>query len=197
MRSLLLTTCLVAFASPAAFAADDTDTASKKRIGVTAGYTVGDAGPAPTASISYLFNDHWAAEVWGTADKLQQNMRIKSGPRVGTYAHQPVALSVQYHFGNADAVFRPFLGVGGFTSNISDVQVTAPAAPAATNIHGRSSAGYIVTAGVDMNINETWFARLDARLLYASDMRLDTAAAADQAIKGSMPVAGFSVGARF
>ncbi len=196
MRSFLLTSCLLALASPAAFAADDAETASRKRVAVTAGFTVGDAGPAPTASISYLFNDHWSAEVWGTANKLQQNMRIKSGPRIGTYAHQPVALSAQYHFGSADSVFRPFIGVGGFKSNISDVQVSAPAAPGANNIHGKSGAGYMVTAGMDMNINATWFARVDARLLY-SDMRIDTAAASDLKMKGNMPVAGFSLGARF
>jgi len=49
---------------------------------------------------------------------------------------------------------------------------------------------------MDMNINATWFARVDARLLY-SDMRIDTAAASDLKMKGNMPVAGFSLGARF
>ncbi|MDR6093201.1 OmpW family outer membrane protein [Stenotrophomonas sp. SORGH_AS_0321] len=197
MRSLLLTTCLLAFASPAAFAADDTDTASKKRIGVTAGFTVGDAGPAPTASISYLFNDHWAAEVWGTADKLQQNMRMKSGPRVGTYAHQPVALSVQYHFGSADAVFRPFIGVGGFTTNRFEATLTPPAVPAVGTFKGKRNSGYIATVGTDMNINETWFARVDARVLYGRDLSLESEGAPAKLIKVSRPIAGFSIGARF
>lgn len=196
MRSVLLTTCLLAFAAPAAFAADDTD-ASRKRIGVTAGFTVSDSGPTPTASFSYLFNDNWTAEVWGTADKLQQKMRLRSGARAGKFTHQPVALSVQYHFGNADSVFRPFLGVGGFMTSQYEGQLTVPAVPNVTGFKGKRNTGYMGTAGVDMNINETWFARADARVLYGSDIRLETEGAPVQLIKVSRPIVGFSVGARF
>ncbi len=37
--------------------------------------------------------------------------------KVGTVEQQPIAISGQYHFGEADNVFRPFVGVGYYESN--------------------------------------------------------------------------------
>jgi len=131
----LATVSALAFA-PAAFAQDTaSDTASGKHWAVVGGGVMlqpkddaapgirkVDGGLAPTISGSYFFNDNLAVELWGAADKL--NHRV-SGPagKIGTVDQQPVALSAQYHFGAADDVFRPFVGVGYYESNFTHEKI--------------------------------------------------------------------------
>jgi outer membrane protein len=129
----LATLSALAFA-PAAFAQDSaSDTASGKHWAVVGGGVMlqprtmppgirkVDGGLAPTISGSYFFNDNLAVELWGAADKL--NHRV-SGPagKIGT-VDQPLALSAQYHFGPADAVFRPFVGAGYYESNFTHEKI--------------------------------------------------------------------------
>lgn len=182
-----------AFAPAAAFANDDVaDTASGKHVAITGGFIASDAGPAPAVSLSYLFNDNWSVELWGTADKIEQHARLKHGPKVGTYEHQPVSLSAQYHFGNVDNSFRPFVGLGYFRSDTLRQLEGTPALDG-TNL-GRME-GAALAVGVDMNIDSTWFARADIRGLGSnSKIRTD---AISRSRQDGMVMAGFSIGARF
>ena len=166
--SLALITSLAA--SPAF--AQDTSTDTGKRFAVVGGYThldpKTDAAPglkvdgdgAPTLSASWYATDNFAVELWGAADKFNHRVRGPEG-KIGTVEQQPIALSGQYHFRAADAVMRPFVGLGYYESNFSNESIGGDGA----HVGLETAKGAIATAGVDFNINQTWFARADARYM--------------------------------
>ncbi|NDK40060.1 OmpW family protein [Pseudoxanthomonas gei] len=168
----------IAFA-PAAFAQDTgstdasgTDTASGKRIAIVGGGAIlqpdsnptpgleVDGGTAPTLSASWYVNDNVAVELWGAADKFNHRVRGPQG-KIGTVEQQPIAVSGQYHFRDADAVMRPFLGLGYYESNFSNEDISG----GGPHVGLSTAKGPIATAGMDFNINSRWFARTDVRYM--------------------------------
>lgn len=115
-------------------------------------------------SASYYINDNWAVELWGAADKFNHRVNADGVGKIGTVEQQPIAISGQYHFGQADNVFRPFVGVGYYESNFSNEKIDAASATG-QHVGLDTAKGVIGTVGVDMNINSTWFARADARYM--------------------------------
>lgn len=207
MRNLIALSLAAAAAlgTPAAFAQDGT--ASGKRFSVvggvahmqpksdaTAGIGDVDGGPAPTLSASWHATDNWAVELWGAADKFDHRVRSDAGTKLGTVQQQPLALSAQYHFGQADTTFRPFVGLGYYESNFSGEDLTS-----ADGLHVgvETAKGAIGTVGVDMNINPTWFVRADARYLHARpELRVGGQGTGTE-LKLDPWVVGLGVGARF
>jgi hypothetical protein len=139
-RSLSLAIAATLAIAPAAFAQDASaasasDAAASKRFAVVGGYahmkpksdalenapgkTGFDGGGMPTLSGSWYVNDNFAVELWGAADKSEQRVRA-NGANVGSIKQQPMAVSGQYHFGNAGQAIRPFVGLGYYESNVSD-----------------------------------------------------------------------------
>ena len=166
----------IAFA-PVAFAQDVTTTdasgtVSGKRIAIVGGGAIlepdsnpaagldVDGGTAPTLSASWYVNDNIAIELWGAADKFNHRVRGPQG-KIGTVEQQPVAVSGQYHFRDADAVMRPFLGLGYYESNFSNEDVSG----GGQHVGLSTAKGPIATAGMDFNINSRWFARTDVRYM--------------------------------
>jgi len=154
-----------------------------------------DGGPAPTISLSYYVNDNWAVELWGAADKFDHTVKGPAGTRIGTLQQQPIALSGQYHFGQADNVFRPFVGVGYFESNYSNEKLVVPGAVGHVGLE--TAKGAIGTVGVDMNINSTWFARADARYMNARSKVTESGVDSGRKAKMDPWTVGFGIGARF
>ena len=140
-RALAIAAALAA--TPMAFAQDSsttdtattTTTATPKRFSVVGGYAhmvpksnpgtlAGqsadlDGNGAATLSGTWHVDDHWAVELWGTPDKFKTDVNLANGGR-GSYKQQPIAVSGQYHFGQASQPIRPFVGLGYYESNIDD-----------------------------------------------------------------------------
>ena len=195
----------LAFA-PSAFAQDTTpaNTASGKRIAIVGGGAIlqpksdpapglkVDGGTAPTLSASWYVNDNMAVELWGAADKFNHRVRGDAG-KIGTVEQQPIALSGQYHFGAADSVMRPFLGLGYYESNFSNEDISA----GGPHVGLDTSKGAIATAGMDFNINPRWFARADVRYL-KGEAGINVAGQSTGTELTLDPwTVGFGVGARF
>lgn len=203
-RNLIIAAAIAAVASPAAFAQGaDTDYGGK-RVSVVGGATLLqphhdpatgfdiDGDPAPTLSATWHINDNWGVELWGAADKFNHRVRGPQG-KVGTIDQQPVALSGQYHFGQADMTFRPFVGLGLYESNISNEDLN----PGGDHVSLDTPRGAIGTVGVDFNINPTWFARADARYMRSrADLNV-AGQSTGQEIKLDPWTVGIGVGARF
>ncbi len=205
LTALTLATATL-IAAPA-FAQDGTDTASGKRFAVVGGVAqmqpkgdaapgIGDidGSPAPTLSASWYLNDNVAFELWGAADKFDHRVRDRNGAKLGTVEQQPLALSAQYHFGLADNVFRPFVGVGYYESNFSNEDV---AGFDDLHVGVETAKGAIGTVGVDMNINPTWFVRADARYLHARPELRVAGEGTGTDMKLDPWVIGLGIGARF
>ncbi|KAF1014930.1 MAG: Outer membrane protein W [Stenotrophomonas maltophilia] len=129
----------------------------------------------------------------GAADKFGHKVNGVNGARLGNVEQQPVALSGQYHFGQADNAFRPFMGLGYYQSSFSGESL---ANGADTDYRLKDAKGVIGTVGVDMNINSTWFARADARYMRA---RPDLKLAGETVGEAKLDpwTVGFGIGARF
>lgn len=152
---------------------DTTSDAAGKRFAVVGGAAVlkpdRDPAPglkidgdvAPVISASWYATPNIAVELWGAADKFNHRVRADGAGKIGTVDQQPIALSGQYHFGTADQVMRPFVGLGYYESNFSNETIGADGA----HVGLETAKGAIATAGVDFNINQTWFARADARYM--------------------------------
>ena len=152
---------------------DTTSDAASKRFAVVGGAAVlkpdRDPAPglkidgdvAPVISASWYATPNIAVELWGAADKFNHRVRADGAGKIGTVDQQPIALSGQYHFGTADQVVRPFVGLGYYESNFSNETIGGDGA----HVGLETAKGAIATAGVDFNINQTWFARADARYM--------------------------------
>ena len=209
MQSLSRFTLSAAIAAlliaPSAFAQDG-DSASGKRFSVVGSATLlqpdsdpqpgaridADGDVAPTLSATWHVNDNIGVELWGAADKFNHRVRGREG-KIGTVEQQPVALSGQYHFGNADAVMRPFLGLGYYESNFSNEDISA----GGPHVGLDTTKGAIATAGMDFNISSRWFARADVRYL-KGDAGVNVAgeSTGDELTIDPWTL-GFGVGARF
>ncbi len=209
IKILSLATFATLAMSSTAFAQDAAaDSASGKRFAVVGGVSLlqpksdpaegidkFDGGPAPTLSASYYINDNFAVELWGAADKFNHRVRTAGGAKAGTVEQQPVALSAQYHFGAADNVFRPFVGLGYYESNFSNEKIDG-LSDSGNHVGIETAKGAIGTVGVDMNINSTWFARADARYMHARpELRVAGSNAGE--LKLDPWTVGFGIGARF
>lgn len=152
---------------------DTTSDAASKRFAVVGGAAIlkpdRDPAPglkidgdvAPVISASWYATPNIAVELWGAADKFNHRLRADGAGKIGTVDQQPIALSGQYHFGTADQVMRPFVGLGYYESNFSNETIGGDGA----HVGLETAKGAIATAGVDFNINQTWFARADARYM--------------------------------
>ena len=198
--------------TPAAFAQDaSTDTASGKRFAVVGGYALSeptrnpeidgartqlDGDGAGTLSASYYINDNIAVEAWGAADKFSHRVRDGEGRKLGSVEAQPYAVSGQYHFRQADSTVRPFVGLGYYEQNYDGETAEPSGALAGQRIGVETAKGAMATAGVDLNINPTWFARADVRYLQGdSDVKLDGVKAGEAEL--DPVILGVGVGARF
>lgn len=212
IRTRHLTTALLATLAiaPLAASAQDAETASGKRFAVVGGYALSeptqkadiagsrvkaDGDGAATLSASYYINDNVAIEAWGAADKFGHRISTDDG-KVGSVAAQPYAVSGQYHFRQADATVRPFVGLGYYESNFSEEKAEPTGALAGRRIGVETAKGAMATAGVDVNITPTWFARADVRYLQgSSDVKLDGLDAGEAEL--NPVVVGVGIGARF
>lgn len=196
--------------APAAALAQDSAGTDGKRFSVVGGYALSeptrnpliageraslDGDGAATLSASYHVTDNIAIEAWGAADKFGHRVR-SDGNKVGSVNAQPYAVSGQYHFGATDRIVRPFVGLGYHETNF-DGETAEPSGPLAGQRIGVETAkGAMATAGVDVNISPSWFARADLRYLQGnSDVELDGVAAGEAEL--NPVVLGIGVGARF
>ena len=188
IRTLVLAVAAT-LAIPTAFAQDNTSTAdsiesesaSSKRFAVVGGYSLlepksnpgtvagaqsdVDGDDAATLSASWYANDNIAVEFWGAVDKYDHRVKL-NGAKAASVSQQPIALSGQYHFGAADNIVRPFVGLGYYESNF-DSEDTEPTGPASgARIGVTTQKGAMATIGADFNITPTWFARTDLRYLH-------------------------------
>ncbi|HLT43431.1 MAG TPA: OmpW family outer membrane protein [Luteimonas sp.] len=201
MRLYGLSAAVIALlAAPAAFAQDG-DTASGKRFSVVGSATIldpdsdidADGDLAPTVSATYHVTDNIGVELWGAADRFNHRVRGDAG-KIGTVESQPIAISGQYHFGDADNTFRPFVGLGYHQTNISNEDI---ATADGSHLGLTSPRGAIGTVGVDMNITPTWFARADARYLDGdADAKL-AGQTVERDVRFNPWTVGVGIGARF
>lgn len=191
--------------------AQDSGTASGKHFAIVGGFaheeptgsskldgqdTDFDGNGAPTLSASYYINDNIAIEGWGALGSFDHRVVRNGDGKVASVEAQPYALSGQYHFGNADSMVRPFVGLGYYQSNISNESAASTGPYAGKRIGMTTPKGAIGTVGMDLNFTPNVFARVDARYMDGgSDIAVDGVKSGDANL--DPVVLGVGVGARF
>lgn len=201
--------------APAAFAQDaDLSTSSGKRVSIVGGISqleptknawAGDTqrikahgDVAPTASVTYHVNDNIGVEAWGALDKYGHRVTGNdSQGKLGSVESQPYAVSGQYQFREADAIVRPFVGLGYYQQNFSEEEAEPNGALAGQRIGIETAKGAMATVGVDANINERWFARADARYLHGGDGNIEVDGAKVAEADFAPVMLGVGVGVKF
>lgn len=196
---------LVAVPALAQDATTDTATSSGKRFAVVGGAAIlkpdRDPAPglkidgdvAPVISASWYATDNVAVELWGAADKFNHRVKADGPGKIGTVDQQPIALSGQYHFGAPDKVMRPFVGLGYYESNFSNESIGGDGA----HVGLETAKGAMATAGMDFNINQTWFARADARYMKGDAGVRGAGQGTGEELTIDPWVVGVGIGARF
>lgn len=139
---------------------------------------VGDGGGV-FASAAYMVDDHISAELaFGVPPKLDISGRgsiAAAGKIADTKVWSPI-LMLQYRFGQADAVLRPYVGIGATYTKYTSV-TTTPVLSMLTNPEGHTSAdidnawGAVAQLGVTYYLGSRWF--IDASVV---PMRVKTTA---------------------
>jgi len=186
---------------------------SGKRFAVVGGYSLAeptknpmiagertnvDGSGAATLSANYYITDNIAIEAWGAADKFSNRVRTPNG-KIASVDTQPYALSGQYHFGNTQSILRPFVGLGYYEANTDGEKAEPSGALAGQRIGVETAKGAMATAGLDVNITPTWFARADVRYMHDTTGQPNVTVDGVNAGKAELnPVSvGVGLGARF
>ncbi|UNK47961.1 outer membrane beta-barrel protein [Lysobacter sp. S4-A87] len=212
-RHLTLAVVATLAIAPSAFAQDATTETGGKRFAVVGGYALSeptknpeiagarahvDGDAAATLSASYYVTDNIAIEAWGAADKFGHRVSTPNG-KIASIDSQPYALSGQYHFGSSANLVRPFVGLGYFEANVDGEKAEPTGALAGQHIGVETAKGAMATAGVDVNITPTWFARADVRYMHDTtgqpDVKVDGAKVGKAEL--NPVVLGVGIGARF
>ena len=121
-----------------------------------------DTSIVPELDISYFFSPNLAAElILGVTPHDVSAVGTAAGNiDLGEVTLLPPTLTLQYHF-NTDGRVRPYVGAGvNFTHFFNE---ETAAGSIATSIDYDDSFGFAAQAGVDIDVNETWFFNVDVK----------------------------------
>jgi outer membrane protein len=137
-----------------------------------AGSSVGVGSDAiPELDITYMFTKHWGTELILGTSSHSVNPKGTLATAIGgadiiNTDILPPTLTLQYHF-MPDSHIRPYVGFGVnytwfYNSDVAGgLKVGAPAA----HVHLSNSWGWAGQAGVDVDINKSWFVNLDLKYI--------------------------------
>ncbi|MGR7814601.1 OmpW/AlkL family protein [Lacinutrix undariae] len=120
----------------------------------------------PELDFTYFFTKNIAAELILATTK--HDVEIDGGADLGSVWLLPPTLNLQYHFYTGD--FKPYVGAGVnytifYGSKSGDVE----------DMDYENSFGVSFQAGVDYNLNDSWFLNLDVKqILLSTDVDVDT-----------------------
>jgi len=136
----------------------DSDTAP-----ITGGTVDVDSDTMLSFTIGYMLTPNWAVELLGALpfehDITGEGALAPFGT-LGSTKHLPPVLSLQYHFAPR-ASLRPYVGAGINYTIFFDTEHTGALAGQSLDLD--NSWGLALQAGMDIDINRSWFANVDLR----------------------------------
>jgi outer membrane protein W/outer membrane protein OmpA-like peptidoglycan-associated protein len=143
-----------------------------------------DDGLSFTFTIAYMFDEHWALELLGSAP-FQHDINLKGNGKIAETDLLPPTVSALYYF-NPGGRVRPYLGAGvNFTEFFSEKP---------DDLHLKGSIGPAATAGLDVLFTRHWFATIDLRYIY---VKTDVQAEGSSHDYGTLELNPFAAGVMF
>ncbi|PZN92774.1 MAG: hypothetical protein DCF31_14970 [Alphaproteobacteria bacterium] len=166
-----------------------------------AGVSINDAY-APELDFTYMATDHLGLELVLATDKhtISGTGTLAGVGKLASTWVLPPTLTLQYHFLPAGHV-RPYVGAGiNYTIFYSkNASAALEGAVGPTDVSLKSSFGYAVQAGVDVDISEKFFLNLDLKYIdMTTRAKLTSGALVNQVAVDINPfVFGVGLGMRF
>lgn len=165
-------------------------------------------------TVDYAIDNNWTVELIA-ATPFSHDVEVKSsvagvnGLNIGSVKHLPPTLLAQYHFGEANAAFRPFIGAGVnytlFFSEDVDAELTntlvalgAATANDKVSLKLDDSFGLAVQAGFNYKLDDHW--GVHAMVAYANidtDAEVRVNGVAVQPVTVHIDPTIFMIGARY
>jgi outer membrane protein len=129
------------------------------------GVTV-DSDVVPELDITYMLQKHWGVElILGTSQhNVHGSGTLSSLGSIIDMRILPPTLTLQYHF-LPDNNIRPYVGAGVNYVHPYNEKVTGGLAATGATVNVDDSFGYALQAGVDIDINKSWFVNFDVKYL--------------------------------
>lgn len=122
----------------------------------------------PELDFTYFFTKNIAAELILATTK--HDVEIEGGADLGHVWLLPPTLNLQYHFYAGD--FKPYVGAG-----VNYTIFYGEKSGDVVDMDYENSFGVSFQAGVDYNLNDSWFLNLDVKqILLSTDVKVDTGA---------------------
>jgi len=182
--SLLAATGISAITTPVVMAYEAGDWLVRGRIASVApvdssgelfvdGAATGVAGSGVTVSsdtipeldITYMITPNWGAELilgYSSHDVDISGTELAALGQVIDAKALPPTLTLQYHF-SPNSNIRPYVGAGLNYTYFFSEKVTGPLQDGDATVDMDGSFGLAAQAGVDIDINDTWFVNLDVK----------------------------------
>ncbi len=120
-----------------------------------------DGSLSATFDLTYMFNDHWGAELLG-AWPFEHDISLANGPKVGDTKQLPPTLSVVYSI-LPHAQWRPYVGVGVNWTIFYDEDLSGPLAGAELSLD--QSVGLAGVMGLDVHVADNWIVNVNVRYM--------------------------------
>ena len=120
----------------------------------------------PELDITYMWTPHWGTElILGTTQHtVDGSGTLKSLGGIIDANALPPTLTLQYHF-KPNSNIRPYTGIGVNYTAFYDEKVTGGLDAAGAKVRMDSSWGLAAQAGVDIDINKSWFVNFDVKYI--------------------------------
>jgi outer membrane protein len=122
----------------------------------------------PELDITYMFSPHWGVElILGYSEHDVGSRGVPAAIGLGRVIESkvlPPTLILQYHF-LPNSSIRPYVGAGINYTYFFDEEVQGPLNQPGAKVKLDSSWGLAFQAGVDIAIDDDWFANLDVKYI--------------------------------
>ena len=145
---------------------DDSGKVSVNGVKTNSGVSV-NSDTMPEIDFTYMIDKNWGVEL--ILAYTDHGISTTSGALSGLgniidAKVLPPTLTLQYHFA-ADSNIRPYVGAGINYTHFFDEKLTGSVKGLSDDIDLQDSWGLAAQAGVDIDINDTWFVNLDVKYI--------------------------------
>lgn len=126
-----------------------------------------DSDVMPEVDFTYMIDRNWGLELILAYSDHEVDT---TGADLGSFGHivdakvLPPTLTLQYHFA-PDSNIRPYVGAGINYTHFFDEKTKGTLDGATGSVDLEDSWGLAAQAGVDIDINDTWFVNLDVKYI--------------------------------
>lgn len=123
-----------------------------------------DSDIMPELDFTYMLDPHWGLELILAYTEHDVDTKLLGLGNVVETKVLPPTLTLQYHFAPTSNI-RPYVGAGVNYTHFFDTEVKGGLDTPGSSIDIDDSWGLAAQAGVDVDLNDTWFVNFDVKYI--------------------------------